>query len=99
MAPEERTEALEALDKEQLSQYLGMVGKDGWCKYYDTGKRICRIYHDRPDFCRTQSLAKIFKQEESQVKAFAISCCVQQIRTTYGGKSLEMRKFKRAINS
>ena len=98
LAPEERPEALEALSDEQKETYLSMVGEDGWCKNYDSGGRRCRIYADRPDFCRVSSLAQLFDVPADDADAFAIACCTQQIRSLYGGRSSEMRRFTRAVN-
>lgn len=98
LAPEERQEAIEALTESQRETYLSMVGEDGWCKHYDTGGRRCRIYDTRPDFCRVSSLATLFDIPEQHADAFAIACCNQQIRSLYGGRSLELRRFKRAVN-
>jgi Fe-S-cluster containining protein len=37
-----------------------MVGADGWCIHFDTGGRRCRIYDQRPDFCRVENLMSLF---------------------------------------
>ena len=58
--PALRGEALEALDPEQQQTYLAMVGADGWCIHFDTGSRRCRIYAQRPDFCRVDNLVGLF---------------------------------------
>jgi hypothetical protein len=58
--PEERGEAIEALDADQRELYLSMVGSDGWCIHFDTGGRRCRIYDQRPDFCRVENLMTLF---------------------------------------
>lgn len=97
LAPHEREEALAALDEKQREIYLKMVGPDGWCRHYDSGGRRCRIYQDRPDFCSVASLASLFGVEENDCEAFAIQCCRQQIRSVYGGRSLELRKFERNL--
>ena len=96
LAPEERAEALEALNDEDQAIYLSMVGADGWCIHYDSGGRRCRIYEDRPRFCRVSSMDKLFDIASDQLDAFAIDCCQQQIRSVYGGRSKELRRFKRA---
>ena len=98
LAPDERPEALDALSAEQRELYLSMVGEDGWCRHYDSGGRRCRIYNDRPDFCRVSSLADLFEVPADQANGFAIACCNQQIRSLYGGRSSELRRFKRAVN-
>jgi Fe-S-cluster containining protein len=94
--PALRGEALAALDAQQQEQYLAMVGPDGWCVHYDTGGRRCRIYADRPDFCRVANLMLLFGAEEMTADALAIQCCTQQIRSEYGGRGRVMRRFLRA---
>ena len=99
LAPAERQEALEALSDDQQMIYLEMVGEDGWCRHFDQGGRRCRIYEDRPDFCRVSGLTDLFAVPAEEVNAFAIDCCRQQIRSVHGGRSLELRKFERLIRS
>lgn len=98
LAPEERPEALAALSEEQRKVYLEMVGADGWCRHYDSGGRRCRIYDNRPDFCKVSHLATLFEVPADQADAFAIACCDQQIRSIYGGRSRELRRFKRSVS-
>lgn len=103
--PSERGEAIEALDAHQRELYLSMVGADGWCIHFDTGGRRCRIYDQRPDFCRVENLMSLFgspNQGEAALEVqaaneLAISCCKQQIRSEYGGRGRVMRRFLRAI--
>jgi Fe-S-cluster containining protein len=95
--PELRGEALEALDPQQRQQYLAMVGPDGWCVHFDAGGRRCRVYADRPDFCRVENLMRLFGAAGEQADALAIHCCRQQIRSEWGGRGRVMRRFLRAI--
>ena len=98
--PALRGEALDALSPEQRARYLAMVGPDGWCRHYDSGRRRCRIYSERPDFCQVANLVQLFGSAElgsDAGDAFAISCCKQQIRSEYGGRGKVMRRFLRAI--
>ena len=95
--PELRGEALAALSPEQQRQYRSMVGPDGWCIHFDTGGRRCRIYADRPDFCRVEQLVTLFAEPGVDPEAFAIHCCTEQIRAEDGGRGRVMRRFKRAI--
>ena len=99
LCPEERQEALAALSEEDQATYLSMVGPDGWCIHYDSGGRRCRIYDDRPSFCRVSELGRLFAVAEDDLDAFATECCRQQIRSTYGGRSLALRRFNRAQRS
>lgn len=95
--PALRPEALDALNAEQRHQYLAMVGADGWCIHFDTGGRRCRVYADRPDFCRVENLMRLFGAEGEEADALAIRCCTEQIRSEYGGRGRVMRRFLRAI--
>ena len=95
--PGEREEALAALTEEQQEQYLAMVGPDGWCIHFDTGSSNCRIYEDRPMFCRVENLASLFEVPAEEANAFAINCCRQQIRSEHGGRGRVMGRFLRAI--
>ncbi len=97
LAPEERTEALEVLSDIQTKKYLEMVGPDGWCRHYDTALRSCTIYDDRPDFCKVDLLPTLFEIPLKEEEVFKISCCQQQIRSVYGGRSKEFRYFNKAI--
>ncbi|HJN35258.1 MAG: YkgJ family cysteine cluster protein [Prochlorococcus sp.] len=97
LAPEERPEALQALNPSQRELYLDMVAADGWCKHFDSGGRRCRIYDQRPDFCRVSELGTMFDVGPGQIDAFAICCCRQQIRSVFGGRSPELRKFERML--
>ena len=95
--PDERSEALEALSPEQQEQYLAMVGPDGWCIHYDTGSSRCRIYAERPMFCRVENLSELFGVPQEDVNTFAIQCCRQQIRSEHGGRGIVMKRFEQAI--
>jgi Fe-S-cluster containining protein len=61
--PALREDALAALNAEQRQAYLALVGPDGWCIHYDTGGRRCRVYNERPDFCRVSNLVTLFAPE------------------------------------
>ena len=97
LAPEARAEAIEALSQSQIEIYLKLVGKDGWCRHYNSGSRKCNIYETRPDFCQVKNLAKIFDIKKSKLNIFAVQCCKDHIRSVYGGKSLVMKKYKRSL--
>lgn len=94
--PALRQDALAALDSDQLDRYLAMVGPDGWCIHFDTGSRSCRIYADRPDFCRVSNMIQLFGQGSEDPDALAITSCLQQIRAEYGGRGKVMRRFQKA---
>ena len=78
---------------------MAMVGADGWCINFNTGSRSCRIYAERPDFCNVANLVLLFGtiDDPSAGDRLAISCCLQQIRSEYGGRGRVMKRFQRAI--
>ncbi len=99
LSPAERPEAIEALSAEQKKIYLQMVNNNGWCNYYDTGKQCCKIYAERPDFCNVLTLSTLFEVPNEEFDSFLISCCRQQIRSRYGGKSKVLRRFNKSVSN
>ncbi|MDX2214033.1 MAG: YkgJ family cysteine cluster protein [Oculatellaceae cyanobacterium bins.114] len=99
--PSDRPDLEEYLTPDDLAIYLSLVGVDGWCTNFDQDTRECRIYPDRPRFCRVE--AEVFQQmyeiEPEELNEFAIDCCRQQIEGVYGDRSLEMIRFDQAILS
>jgi Fe-S-cluster containining protein len=95
--PALRGDAIAALDPHQQERYLEMVGPDGWCIHFDTGSRRCRIYEDRPDFCRVEHLVSLFGQPGEDPEALAIASCKQQIRAELGGRHRVMHRFLSTI--
>ncbi|ABG51527.1 MAG: YkgJ family cysteine cluster protein [Trichodesmium sp. St16_bin4-tuft] len=97
--PTERPDLEEYLSAEEVEYYMSLIGADGWCINYDSLSRECRIYPDRPKFCRVQ--ADIFKDmydvEPEELDEFAIDCCQQHIGDMYGEYSLEMLRFNNAV--
>ncbi len=97
LAPEEREEALQALDGELTMLYLSMVGEDGWCIHFDKSLRSCKIYSERPSFCRVSNIQQFFDFETSNFDSFAVACCTDQIKTLYGSSSSEYLRFKEQL--
>lgn len=97
--PAERPDLDEYLSPDQLDLYLSMVGEDGWCMNYDHTTRECRIYLDRPRFCRVESevFQDLYGVEAGDLNDFAIDCCRQQIQGVHGDHSLEMLRFDQAV--
>ncbi|MUL37377.1 YkgJ family cysteine cluster protein [Gloeocapsopsis dulcis] len=96
--PADRPDIEDYLSPAELELYFSMVGENGWCINYDRVTRECRIYPDRPRFCRVepaifQEMYSIFPEE---LNDFAIECCQQQISGVYGDRSLEMLRFEQA---
>jgi len=97
--PSDRPDLDEYLTPEELAHYLSLVGEDGWCVHYDAEQRECRIYCDRPQFCRVQpsTFQAMYGVEPEDFNEFAIDCCQQQIEGVYGVSSEEMERFSEAL--
>lgn len=99
LQPEDRPELDQYLTPEQLQQYLSMVGEDGWCVNFEADSRRCKIYRDRPQFCRVQpdTFQAMYGIQADELNDFAIDCCHEQIESIYGEESDEMEQFGNAI--
>ncbi len=97
--PADRPDLADYLTPEELELYLSLVGEDGWCVNFDHATRECRIYDDRPRFCRVEAdgFHDMFGIEPEELNDFAIDCCRQQIEAVYGDRSLEMIRFDREV--
>lgn len=97
--PSDRPDLEDYLTPVELTQYLSMVGDGGWCIHFNHETRECRIYDDRPRFCRVEAdvFQDLYGIEPEELNEFAIDCCRQQIEAVYGDRSLEMLKFDREV--
>ena len=97
--PQERPDLEEYLSPQELELYLTMVGEGGWCIHFDHSNRNCRIYPERPRFCRVEleTFRNMYGIEPEEVSDFAIDCCHQQIESTYGRRSIEMLRFNSEV--
>lgn len=97
--PRDRPDLEDYLTPDELALYLGMVGENGWCVNYDPFNRECRIYEDRPRFCRVtpETFQNMYGIEPDQLDEFAIACCHDQIEGVYGDRSLELLRFEREV--
>lgn len=97
--PADRPDLESYLSEADLALYLSLVGEDGWCIHYDADTRECKIYEDRPGFCRVRpdTFEAMFGVSADEFEAFAIACCQQQIEGVYGDRSPEMSRFNRAV--
>ena len=97
--PADRPDIYEYLSPEELDLYLSMVGEGGWCVNFDKDSRECRIYSNRPRFCRVEPevFEEMYGIYPEELNDFAIDCCYQQIEGVYGDRSLEMLRFDRAV--
>jgi hypothetical protein len=98
--PQDRPDLATYLSAQELELYLSLVGEGGWCIHFDHNARECRIYSERPRFCRVE--AAVFKDlydiAPEEVNDFAIDCCQQQIEGVYGNNSLEMLRFQQEVD-
>lgn len=97
--PVDRPDLDQYLSSEELTLYLSLVDANGWCIHFDHETRECKIYADRPRFCRVeaQTFSDLYGIEPEELNDFAIDCCRQQIEGVYGDRSLEMLCFDRAV--
>ena len=97
--PADRPDLADYLSPAELEQYLSMVGEEGWCIYFDRTKRECRIYEQRPRFCRVQvdTFKIMYGVEAEEFDDFAIDCCHQQIEGVYGENSQEMQRYNQEV--
>lgn len=93
--PQERPELATYLTPQELDLYLSMVGKDGWCIHFESLTRRCRIYEERPEFCRVQpdNFERLYGVPPQGFDEFAIECCEAQIAGVYGEDSEEMKQY------
>lgn len=98
--PQERPDLETYLTPVELERYLSMVGENGWCIYYDRDRRDCRIYAERPRFCRVlpETFQSMFGVEPENFNDFAIACCREQIAGVYGEESEEMTRYNDAVS-
>lgn len=95
-------------DRENISKFLNdddialinsMTDKNGWCKNLDKKNMSCKIYDERPHFCRVDNFSINFKEYLKKGDNFLINCCKQHISSVYGKKSPQMISFKKGIVS
>jgi uncharacterized protein len=98
--PSDRPDLESYLSPEELQIYLSLVGEDGWCINFDHATRECKIYRDRPSFCRVEAstFQRMYGIEVEELNGFAIECCCQQIEGVYGEDSLEMSRFSEEVS-
>jgi len=99
LEPSERPDLGEYLTPDELDLYLSMVADDGWCRNYDREVRECRIYDDRPAFCRVEAgeFERRYGVAPEDLDEFAIECCQEHINDVYGDRSFELLRFNRAV--
>ena len=94
--PQDRPDLASYLSPEELELYLSMVGEEGWCIHFDRHNRECRIYEQRPRFCRVlpETFSAMYGVTAAEFDDFAIDCCLQQIEAVYGSQSPEMHRYQ-----
>ncbi|MFW6296609.1 MAG: YkgJ family cysteine cluster protein [Halothece sp.] len=96
----ERPELENYLSPEELKQYQGLVGEDGWCIHYQKDTQTCGIYDHRPSFCRVsaENFKWRFGVNEEEFDEFAIACCCDHIADRYGEDSEEMNRYLNLVD-
>jgi len=89
------------LNPEEFASYESMIGSDDWCKHFDKEKRICKIYDERPEFCRVEpkKFKSMYGIAEDELNDFCAFCCREQIADVYGDESDEMIRFEDVIDA
>ncbi|KAK1400088.1 Retinoic acid-induced 3 [Heracleum sosnowskyi] len=86
-------------DPSDIELFRSMIGPDGWCVHFEMSSRTCKIYADRPYFCRVEP--DIFEQlygiEKKKFNKEACSSCVDTIKAIYGSQSKELDNFNHTI--
>lgn len=97
---EERTEVPTYLNAAEWDTYLGLIGEDGWCIHLDPINRECRIYDQRPRFCRVspEVFQALYGVPPEELNDFAIDCCREHIDDMYGDRSLERLRYDQAVS-
>jgi hypothetical protein len=100
LEPADRPDLETYLSPEELQLYLNMVGEGGWCVNFDQITRECRIYSERPRFCRVKPdvFQDMYGVSADEFNDFAINCCCQQIEGVYGDRSWEMLRFQQELS-
>lgn len=99
LEPGDRPDLETYLTPADLELYLSMVGEDGWCINFDHQTRECKIYENRPVFCRVKPdiFEQMYDVSPEEFNDFAIDCCHQQIESIYGRKSEEMNNYRQQV--
>lgn len=92
LAPQERD--LSGLSDDERATYVAMAGVDGWCVNFDRDAHLCKIYEERPGFCRIESLGPMYDVSEGELGDFAADSCRDHIAQLYGDNSVQMDGFE-----
>ena len=93
----ERLDTVAKLSLKDIAEIKLMTNKDGWCKYLDQKNKKCKIYKNRPHFCRVEKFSMKFKEYYKKGDEFLINCCKENIRSIYGKDSWQMKNYKKEI--
>ena len=93
----ERDDISNKLTEDDITLINTMTSSDGWCKYLDRKNRKCSIYQNRPHFCRVDKFSTSFSNYRKYGDKFLIDCCKEHIKSVYGIKSENLKRYKKAI--
>jgi len=104
LAPEDRPYLADLLSVSELATFKGLVAEDGWCRHYDKERRNCKIFEDRPSFCRVKTWlsgkAEGFGVDPTSSEELGIFCaeaCRENIQDVFGAESPEMERYNAEV--
>jgi len=91
----DRPELDQFLAPDEVAQYNSLISADGWCVHFQPSTRQCRIYDQRPYFCRVEPevFDVLYGVTLDEFDEFAIACCEEHIADIHGPASAELRAF------
>lgn len=92
----DRSEVPTILNDEEFALYQSLIGADGWCIHFEPLSRRCRIYENRPRFCRVtpEVFEDLYGVTPEELDEFAIQCCCEHISDRYGEQSFELLRYE-----
>ncbi|HIK22671.1 MAG: YkgJ family cysteine cluster protein [Cyanobacteria bacterium J003] len=92
----DRPEVPTILNDAEFALYQSLIGADGWCIHFEPLSRRCRIYEDRPRFCRVtpEVFEDLYGILPAELDEFAVQCCCEHIRDRYGERSFELLRYE-----
>ncbi len=92
----DRPEVPTILNDAEFALYQSLIGADGWCIHFEPLSRRCRIYEDRPRFCRVtpEVFEDLYGILPAELDEFAVQCCCEHICDRYGERSFELLRYE-----
>ncbi|AHB87661.1 Fe-S cluster protein [Thermosynechococcus sp. NK55a] len=92
----DRPEVPTILNDAEFALYQSLIGADGWCIHFEPLSRRCRIYENRPRFCRVtpEVFEDLYGILPAELDEFAVQCCCEHICDRYGERSFELLRYE-----